>query len=191
MRFRKLLVVGAILLLPWTLEAVQDVAVSGTVADATDAVLPGVTVTATMTDTGTTFIGVTDALGHYAITALRSGRYTIKAELPGFASVVRDNISLLVGQHAVLDFKMSMASVLETITVNADAPLVDLTQSKVGGNIDQRQMQDLPINGRNWMELTLLAPGSRINAVAGTGRSPFGTSADRFSSTWTDSRSAT
>jgi carboxypeptidase family protein len=179
MRLRKLVVVGAILFLPWTLEA-QDVAVSGTVADATDAVLPGVTVTATLTDTGTTSIGVTDALGHYAITALRSGRYSIKVELPGFSSVVRDNISLQVGQHAVLDFKMSMASVLETITVNADAPLVDLTQSKVGGNIDQRQMQDLPINGRNWMELTLLAPGSRINAVAGFGESPFGTSAGSF-----------
>jgi len=101
MRLRKLLVVGAILFLPWTLEA-QDVAVSGTVADATDAVLPGVTVTATLTDTGTTFIGVTDALGHYLITALRTGKYTIKAELPGFSSGVRDNISLKVGQKAWL-----------------------------------------------------------------------------------------
>lgn len=179
MRLRTLLAASTILLLPCMLEA-QDVALSGTVADATEAVLPGVTVTAVMTDTGTTFVGVTDTLGHYAITAMRTGRYTIKVELPGFSSIVRENISLQVGQHAVLDFKMSMATVQETITVNADAPLVDLTQSKVGGNIDQRQMQDLPINGRNWMELTLLAPGSRLNAVAGLGESPFGTSAGSF-----------
>jgi hypothetical protein len=179
MRFRTLLVAGAIVFWPGILAA-QDVALSGIVTDATEAVLPGVTVIAVLTDTGTTFSGLTDASGHYLINALRTGTYTIRVELPGFSSVIRENISLLVGQRAVLDFKMTMATVQETITVSASAPLVDLTQSKVGGNIDQRQMQDLPINGRNWMELTLLAPGSRINAVAGNGESPFGVSAGSF-----------
>ena len=81
MRFRTLLVAGAIVFWPWMLEA-QNVALSGTVTDATEAVLPGVTVTAVHTDTGTTFAGVTDASGKYVINALRTGTYTVKVELP-------------------------------------------------------------------------------------------------------------
>src|SRR5713226_1090672 len=77
----------------------QDVALSGTVTDATDAVLPGVTVTAVHTDTGTTFAGVTDASGKYVINALRTGTYTVKVELPGFTTEARENLELQVGQH--------------------------------------------------------------------------------------------
>jgi hypothetical protein len=160
--------------------AAQDVALSGTVTDATDAVLPGVTVTAVHTDTGTTFAGVTDASGKYVINALRTGTYTVKVELPGFTTEAREHLELQVGQHAVLNFKMTVSTLQESVTVTGAAPLIELTQSKVGGNIDQRQMQDLPLNGRNWMELTLLTPGSRLNAVTQNGESPFGVSAGSF-----------
>ena len=77
MRFRTLLVAGAIVFWPGILVA-QDVALSGIVTDATEAVLPGVTVIAVLTDTGTTFSGLTDASGHYLINALRTGTYTIR-----------------------------------------------------------------------------------------------------------------
>ena len=60
---------------------------------------------------------------------------------------------------------MQPATLQETVTVTAEAPLVDVTRSRASGNIDPRQMQELPVQGRNWMNLTMLAPGSRVNAV--------------------------
>src|ERR1700681_2457766 len=92
-----------VLLCPLMLHA-QDIALAGTVTDATEAVLPGVTVTAVHTDTGNTFVGVTDANGNYLINALRTGAYTLKVELTGFSTVTGSNLQLQVGQHAVLNF---------------------------------------------------------------------------------------
>src|SRR5258708_31855775 len=60
---------------------------------------------------------------------------------------------------------MALATLDETVTVAAEAPLVDVSQSKLGGNVDPRQVQELPVNGRNWMVLTMLTPGSRVNSV--------------------------
>jgi hypothetical protein len=146
----------------------QETALSGTVMDSTDAVLPGVTVTALHVESGNTFTGVTDARGTYQINGLRAGVYKLTVELQGFASQVRDGLVLAVGQHPILDFKMGVTALSETVTVSGSAPLIDTTQSKVSGNIDPRQIQDLPLNGRNWMDLTLLSPGSRVNSVSGT-----------------------
>ena len=112
-----------------------------------------------------------DASGVFRIPSIRVGNYKITAELPGFTTVTRENVQVLVGQEVVLDLKMSLASVSESVTVSSQAPLVDTTQSKLGGNIDPRQLQALPVNGRNWMQLTMLAPGSRANY---TGLSPTG-----------------
>src|SRR5262249_49903351 len=89
----------------------------------------------------------------------------ITIELPGFATVTRDNLEFLLGQRAVLDFKLTLSSLEQSVTVTGETPLVDVTQSKLGGNIDRRQLAELPVNGRNWMQLTMLAPGSRQNAV--------------------------
>ena len=140
---------------------------AGRVTDATAAVLPGVTVTARHVASGNTFIGVTDTSGAYRIGALRPGVYDITAELPGFSVVTQEAVELQVGQRAGIDFEMVLASVQETVTVTGASPLLDLQQSKMGGNIDSRQMEALPVNGRDWMQLTMLAPGSRVNAIAG------------------------
>src|SRR4051794_21400741 len=149
----------------------QDATLSGVVTDVTEAVLPGVTITATHVDTGTTFVGVTEPNGSYRIQAVRVGTYRITAELVGFSPVVRDNVQVLVGQNLVLNLKLGLSSVQESVTVSGQAPLVDTTASELGGNIDPVQMQALPVNGRNWMGLTILAPGSRANDV---GESPTG-----------------
>ena len=77
-------------------------------------------------------------------------RILITAELPGFASMKRENLELLLGQRVVLDFRMALTGVAEAVTVTGAAPLIDITQSRVGGNIDTRQMQVLPINGRDY-----------------------------------------
>jgi hypothetical protein len=141
----------------------QEAGLSGTVADSTGAVLPGATVTAVHEASGNTFVAVTDATGAFRL-ALRTGDYRVTAELSGFASVTR-RLELAVGQQAVANLQLSILGVQESLTVTGDAPLLDITQSKVAGNIDTRQMQELPVNGRNWLQLTMLAPGSRTNAV--------------------------
>src|SRR4051812_46232801 len=158
------IVVLWVLLISWHAHA-QDATLSGVVTDATESVLPGVTVTATHVDTGTTFLGTSEANGSYRIQALRVGTYRVTAELTGFSTVTRESVQVLVGQNLVLNLRLSLSSVQETVTVSGQAPLVDITASELGGNIDPKQMQALPVNGRNWMGLTILAPGSRANDV--------------------------
>src|SRR5258705_5245071 len=156
---------GLLAVLPLAASA-QEATLSGTVTDSTGGVLPGVTITATHTATGNTFVAVTDERGGYRV-PVRVGMFKVDAELPGFGTVTRQ-VDLLVGQVAVLDLQMDPSTVQESVTVTGEAPLVDTATSTLGTNVDPRQMQELPVNGRNWMDLTLLAPGSRANAVAET-----------------------
>ena len=157
-----LVVVGAIIALP-VLAHAQEATLSGAVTDATGGVLPGVTITAMHEASGNTFVGVTDERGAFRL-AVRIGLYRVSAELPGFTSVTRSGLELLVGQTAVVGLQLTPSGVEETVTVTGEAPLLDVTQSSLGGNIDPRQMQELPVNGRNWQDLAMLAPGSRANS---------------------------
>ena len=157
------IVVSALLALPVAGYA-QEAVLTGTVADATGGVLPGVTVTATHVATGNTFFAVTDELGIYRIPA-RVGGYRLSAELAGFATVTREGINLLVGQTANIPLQMQPSGLQETVTVTGEAPLINTTQSSVGGNIDPTQMQELPVQGRTWTTLALLAPGNRTTAM--------------------------
>jgi len=141
----------------------QDATISGTIKDNTGGVLPGVTVTATNEASGTTFVSVTDDRGVYRI-PVRAGTYRITSELAGFTTVTRPGIELLLGRQVALDLNMQVSSLQETVTVTGEAPLLDTTSSTIASNIDPRQMQDIPINGRNWMDLTMLSAGSRSNA---------------------------
>jgi hypothetical protein len=165
---RRVVLVLAILVLPVAALA-QEAVLTGTITDATNAVLPGVTITATNAATGNTFVGVTDESGVYRLPA-RVGTYVIKAELSGFSTVERTGVQLLVGQTASVNLQMMPSSVQETVTVTGEAPLLNVNTSALGGNVDPRQVQELPVNGRNWIQLALLAPGSRTNpAATGTG----------------------
>src|SRR6266545_6151656 len=157
---RRLLLASAILFLP-ALGFAQEATVTGTVVDQTGGVLPGVTITAVHTASGNNFVAVTDERGGYRI-PLRIGEYRVTAELQGFGSPTKGT-AVQVGQTAVINLQMAPATLQESIVVSGEAPLVDTASSTLGGNIDKRQMQDLPINGRNWMDLAMLAPGSRQN----------------------------
>jgi len=141
----------------------QEATVTGTITDSTGGVLPGVTVTATNSDSGNTFVTVTDSAGVFRL-PLRIGTYQFTAELAGFATVTRSGIDMQINQRAVLNLQLAPSTVQETVQVTGEAPLLDLTSSTVSGNIDQRQVKDLPVNGRNWLDLAMLAPGSRANA---------------------------
>ncbi len=161
---RLVLLTVALLALPLVAHA-QDATLTGTVRDNTGGVLPGVTVTATNEAQGTTFVGVTDERGLYRI-PLRAGVYRVTAELTGFTNAVRPGVELLLGRQVNLNFDLTVTGVQETVTVTGEAPLLDVTSSNIAGNIDPRQMQELPLNGRNWMNLALLSPGARGNAAS-------------------------
>ena len=159
---RRLILLCAMLALP-AMAFAQEAVLTGTITDSTGAVLPGVTVQAVHEASGNNYEAVTDGRGVFRIPA-RVGAYRITATLPGFTTVNRAGIDMLVGQTVTLNLQMAPSTLQETITVTAEAPLIETQSSELGGNIDPRQVQDLPSAGRNWMSLALLAPGNRTNA---------------------------
>ena len=159
---RRLILILAFLFFP-ALSFAQEATVTGTVADATGGVLPGVTVTVVNTTTGNNFVGVTDERGNYRI-PVRVGVYRMTMELPGFATVTQE-FEALVGQTVSVNAQMRPSTVQESVTVTGEAPLIETTSSTLAGNIDPRQTKDLPVNGGNWLDLSLLAPGNRSNGA--------------------------
>src|SRR6266853_441689 len=159
----RLIVVGAIMALP-SVGYAQEAVLSGTVTDSTGGVLPGVTIRAVHAASGNSFEAVTDQRGVYRI-AVRVGVYQVRAVLAGFTSATQTGVEVLVGQTAVVNLQMTPGGVAEAVTVTAQTPLIETTSS-LGGNVDPRQVQELPVNGRNWIALALLAPGSRTNPSA-------------------------
>ena len=133
--------------------------VLGTVRDSTGAVVPGATVTARNTETGLTRTIESGADGSYRFAALPVGVYEVRAEQAGFRTEVRRGMPLAVGQEAVLHFALEVGAVEQTIEVSGEAPLVNTTSGSLGGLVDERQVSDLPLNGRNYINLTLLQPG--------------------------------
>jgi len=156
----RLLMAGALLLVPAMAHA-QEATISGTITDTTGGVLPGVTMTAVHDATGNTFVAVTDAAGTFRL-PVRTGMFRLTAELSGFGTLNR-TVDLLVGQVAIVNLQMAPSGVQESVTVSGEAPLIDTVNSSLGSNIDPRQMQELPLNGRNWIDLTMLAAGARQN----------------------------
>lgn len=162
---RRLAIIGLVLAMPAKGYA-QEASVSGTVTDRTGGVLPGVLVIAVHEATGNRFEAGTDTRGAYRL-LVRPGAFRISAELQGFAPLTRTGLQLLLGQQAIVNLQMAPATLRESVTVIGEAPLIETTTSGLGGNIDPRQMQELPLSGRNWMDLAMLAPGSRMNESAG------------------------
>ena len=152
--------------LPANVSAQQLATVQGTIVDNSQGVLPGVTVTATETSTGRQLIALTDERGRYRFDNVNPGIYTLRMSLSGFATVEVARLELLVGTNATVPTTtMEVAALQETVVVTSESPLVDLTSSQVAGNIDRRQMEELPLQGRNWQELSLMVKGITANSV--------------------------
>jgi Carboxypeptidase regulatory-like domain len=155
----------------------QEASIVGMVVDESKAVLPGVTVTATDVLKGTQAVAVTDERGNYRFVQLTPGTYRVQAELAGFANVVVEKIQLLVGQTATVPIVLKIAALAETLTVTGESPLVDVTSTQVAGNVNPTAMQEVPLLGRNWLELAKMVPGMTANVM--TTYAP-GTSADNW-----------
>ena len=133
--------------------------ITGWISDTTDAAVPGATVTLTGVDTGVTLKTETNTAGIYWISGLVGGPYRIDISKEGFASVTEQGIEIHVGETAVLDYKLAVGSTRDTVIVKASAILLDSATSTVGQVIEDRQIEDTPLNGRNVMNLLALAPG--------------------------------
>jgi hypothetical protein len=159
----RLVLIGILAMFPSRAFA-QEATFNGVITDSSGAVLPGVTVTALLEATGNTFVAVSDERGFYRI-PVRVGTYRITAELPAFATIERPGIQILTGQTSTINMQMSPSTLQETVTVTGEAPLLHVATSSLGGNIDPTQVQEMPSEGRNWMALLLIAPGSRSTSA--------------------------
>jgi Carboxypeptidase regulatory-like domain len=137
----------------------------GRVSDESGAALPGVSVTATNDATGFNRTVVTATDGTYRFQSLPIGIYTVLADLSGFASVTTKNVELNVATDRTLNIVLKQAAVKEQITVTAESPLV-ATSPSVGTVVSQQELENLPLNGRQFANLGALAPGTTLSVNA-------------------------
>ena len=155
------LVVLALILLPCIppAEAQVSASLSGTVTDPSGATVTAAAVTARNLDTALSRTTATDPAGRYVFFALPVGRYEVRVQKEGCAEEVRTGIHLVVGQEAGVDLRLHVGKVSEQLTVVGDAPPVSLTTQDISGLVGERQVKDLPLNGRSYDLLLTLNPG--------------------------------
>ncbi|MGH9508473.1 MAG: TonB-dependent receptor domain-containing protein [Terriglobales bacterium] len=159
---RRILCLAVLMLVPVTLLAQLPTAtLNGTVADPQGAVVTGAKVTLTHPTTGATRETTTSASGSYVFTTLAAGTYNMRIEAQGFATQEVKDIGLEVGRADTLNVSLKVAAGGEVVTVTSDEAAVELTQSHVAGQIGASTVENIPLNGRNFLELAFLLPGNR------------------------------
>ncbi len=146
--------------IPTTGRAQVTASITGNVEDATGAVVREATITVKNQETGATRTVTTDDSGNYRVLSLPLGPQELKAEKQGFKSVVRTGVSLEVGQEAVVNFRLELGELVQQMAVSEEAPVVNVTTASVAGMVDERQIKDLPLNGRSFDDLIALNPGA-------------------------------
>ncbi|PYR24005.1 MAG: TonB-dependent receptor, partial [Acidobacteria bacterium] len=147
---------------------------SGRVTDESGAVIPGVTITATQTDTGLTRSVTTDANGMYVLPNLSTGPYRLEAVLQGFRTFAQTGIVLQVAAAPVINVVLAIGSLQETVSVEAAAPLVDLQSAGIGDVIENKRIVELPLQGRQVTDLIVLAGAAVQTGVVGSRNFPGG-----------------
>jgi len=148
--------------------------IAGTVKDQTGAVLPGVEVTVTQIETGTTRSAVTNETGSYVLSSLPIGPYRLEATLPGFRTYAQTGIVLQVNSSPVVNPVLEVGQVSEQVEVQANATLVETRSAGVGQVVENARILELPLNGRAVVELLALSGAATPAAtITGSNRDPF------------------
>src|SRR6266516_8211994 len=146
-----------------------NASVLGTVTDYAGAVVPGASVRVKNIATGRVQEVPTDEQGRYTIADLPIGEYEAQASLAGFQTTVRRGIALTVGARAIVDFSLSVGRTQESLTVESQVSQVDTVSTAVATYVEAKQINDLPLNGRNFTDLVALVPGVATGSQIGQG----------------------
>jgi hypothetical protein len=136
--------------------------ISGTVTDSSGAVLPGVTVTVTQQGTGLARTAATDAAGAYVFVSLPVGTYDVSAELSGFKKAVKTGYQLGADGRVTANFSLDVGGLTEVVEVSVPGETVNTTSGEIARVVDREQVQNMALNGRNYMQLATLIPGSPL-----------------------------
>jgi Carboxypeptidase regulatory-like domain len=159
---RSVLGLGLVVVLSIAVSAQLPTAtLNGTVTDPQGAVVAGARVSIVSQATGAVRDTTTDTAGFYSVTDLLPSDYTVRVETPTFAKAEIRDVRLDVGRASTVDVKLAIATVGQSVTVQTEEVQVNLTQSEVQGVVGSEEMQTLPLNGRNFLELAFLIPGNR------------------------------
>jgi hypothetical protein len=176
MRIRSLgsLIVLAALLggLP-TYAQVNTSTISGTVTDESGSAVPNAKVTTTIIATGQQRDGVTNGVGEFVLPQLAPGAYRIAVTAPGFQTGVVESLTLNIAERASINVVLKLGQVSEQVTIEASAPLLEQETASLGQVITRKAINDLPLNGRNYLTLGSLSPGVIPQLPASTGPSSF------------------
>ncbi len=142
-------------------------AVQGLVADSSGAVIPGATVTLTNLGTGVAQTLQTNESGYYSFTLVPVGNYDIRCETPGFKVEAASNVRVETGAQVRLNFSMEVGDLTETVQVEAAAPALVTENAVVGGVVENKRIVELPLNGRNVVNLAVLVPGVQYGSRTG------------------------
>src|SRR5689334_9112684 len=151
----------ALLLVSRTAFAQQTInyaSASGVVSDPAGASVAGASVNARQIETNQTVTAATDAEGRFRFPYLKPGAYEITVHQPGFADVVR-SATLTIGTTAELNFSLSLASVQTTLDVSDQKEVLETSRTEIAGTVPQAEVTDLPVNGRNFLDIALVIPG--------------------------------
>src|SRR5580698_1436834 len=143
-------------------QATAAATLQGTVTDKTAAVVPGAEVTISSKSTGLQRVEKSNNAGFYVFNLLPAGIYEVRVAVKGFATGLYQNVELFVGRTTTIDAQLSPSQQAETVTVEASgAALVDLNKTDVSRPITPSEVENMPLNGRDFVNLALLAPGAR------------------------------
>ena len=167
LRFVAIAVALAVVIGPAAVFAQQtESRVTGRVLDDSKGAMPGVTVTVRSKSTGAVRTAVTGGEGEYSVTNLGPGTYTVSFELSGFSAQSRD-VLLGLGQFETVDVTMGVASLQEAVTVSAESSVIDMSSARIGVNVSPEEVDNLPVNGRNFANLMTLATGATSDGNGG------------------------
>ena len=152
-------------------------AIVGTVRDSSGAALVKAAITLTNAATGVVQTTASNDAGQYQFSAVPPGKYSVKSSAPGFGTQVQNDIEIHVQSRPSVDFNLSIGEVTQVLEVQSTAQLLQTQSADVGGVVQERQIRDLPLNGRRYADLALLEPGVQKNLTNQNNQAP-----DRFSS---------
>src|ERR1700688_3170732 len=159
---------GLLLIAPSLFSQGNQGRITGTIADQSGGAMSGATVTVLDVARGVSRTLTTDDSGEYNAPNLTPGQYSVRVEAKGFKTETRQNIAVEVGKELRVDLSMQPGDVSQTITITEAAPLVETTNATLGGTLSNQTINDLPLNGRNYINLLTLRPGMTVYPGGGS-----------------------